>query len=397
MEGAALSAARPRVLLAITVYNGRSFVPRTVYSAARLSQEVAEVDVVLLDDASPDTEFAADLSALAAELGLGYYRTPRNLGIVRNVNLGLLRGLDAGYDYVVVSNSDVVYPQTMVDEMVRAMEADPTVGSVTAWSNNVSIYSVPNDDPDAYLSDQAVVDEITHDLTRQFGTKAVDIPAGISFAMMIRRETLQSVGLMDTVFGRGYCEETDWSLRSLQAGWRLTLLPGVFVYHAGRGSTVEAGMLTGGGTTVEANERIIDHRYPGFRQQVAKFQRSGTMQDLVERGLPAMLRGAAARHGLDVEVAAVPRVPLADDPVVHARIAADRHGAGLQVLYRGFRLDRPLEDPVLAADAVRKLFPDVPVAGAILREPTPPARLAAQSLASAGIEVRDSFSYPERV
>ena len=397
LEGPGLTATRPKVLLAITVYNGRTFVPRTVVSAARLSEAVADVDVVLLDDASPDTEFAEQLSDLATELGIGYYRSPRNLGIVRNVNLGLLRSLDAGYDFVVVSNSDVVYPATMVDEMVRAMEADPNVGSVTAWSNNVSIYSLPNDDPDVYLSDQSVVDEITHDLTHQFGTKTVDIPAGISFAMMIRRETLQSVGLMDTVFGRGYCEETDWSLRSVQAGWRLTLLPSVFVYHAGGGSTVAAGMLTGGSTTVEANERIIDHRYPDFRQQVARFQGAGTVPDLVARALPAVVRGAASRHGLDVEIASVPRVPLADDPVVHARIAADRHGVGLQVLYRGFRLDRPLEHPTQAGAALVAMFPDVPVAAAVLREPTPASRHAAQSLSSAGINVREAFSYPERV
>ncbi len=41
-----------------------------------------------------------------------YYCTPRNLGIPRNVSLGMLTAVKRGYDYVVISNSDVLYPET---------------------------------------------------------------------------------------------------------------------------------------------------------------------------------------------------------------------------------------------------------------------------------------------
>ena len=46
--------AAPRLLLAITVYNGRKFVPRCIDSAVRLSHDGCEVDVVILDDCSPE-------------------------------------------------------------------------------------------------------------------------------------------------------------------------------------------------------------------------------------------------------------------------------------------------------------------------------------------------------
>ncbi len=68
----------------------------------------------------------------------------------------------------------------------------------------------------------------------------MDIPAGhLVLHDRSRRSVVEDVGVMDPVFGRGYCEETDWSLRSLAAGYRVALAPGTFVYHAGRGSNLE--------------------------------------------------------------------------------------------------------------------------------------------------------------
>ena len=50
---------KPRVLHVITVYNGRAFVPRAIESALRIDQSVADIDVLILDDASPEPEKSA--------------------------------------------------------------------------------------------------------------------------------------------------------------------------------------------------------------------------------------------------------------------------------------------------------------------------------------------------
>jgi GT2 family glycosyltransferase len=293
---------RPRVLIALTVYNGRDVVPAALASAARLSQHVADIDVLVLDDASPEPGFGDELAGWCATHGHDLYRSPRNLGIPRNVNLGLLAAMEGGYDHVVISNSDVIYSEQAIDQLVRTAESDPRIGSVTAWSTNVSIYSIPNRNPDAMLCHQAVADEIGEALATSFGPQAIDIPAGISFAMLIPVPVVRTVGLMDPVFGRGYCEETDWSRRSLAAGFRLTLGVGAFVYHAGGGSTESAGVLAPGATTVPANERIIDLRYPRFRHDVADFYSSGELPRLWDQATEAIIAQTAARHGYTVGV-----------------------------------------------------------------------------------------------
>ena len=101
--------AKPALLFAITVYNGREVVFPCLRSVARMAPKKTVVDVLVLDDASPEPGFSEEVEAACAELGLGYYRSPWNLGIPRNVNLALLWALEADYDYVVVANSDVLF------------------------------------------------------------------------------------------------------------------------------------------------------------------------------------------------------------------------------------------------------------------------------------------------
>ena len=81
-----------------------------------------------------------------------------------------------------------------------------------------------------------------------YAHNVMDIPAGISFCIIVPTAVIADIGLMDPVFGRGYCEETDFTLRSRRAGYRIGLAPGVFVYHQGGGSNVEAGLLSHGET-----------------------------------------------------------------------------------------------------------------------------------------------------
>src|SRR5947209_2954124 len=144
---------KPRVLHLITVYNGRAFVPRAIESAMRMDQTVANIDVLVLDDASPEPGWSQELAGICKSFGAHYYFTPRNLGIPRNCSLGLDTAMRKNYDYVTINNSDVIFPRNLIDKMVDACQGD-RVGSVTAWSNNVSIYSLPNVDPDRHLASQ---------------------------------------------------------------------------------------------------------------------------------------------------------------------------------------------------------------------------------------------------
>lgn len=290
---------RTRVLLAVTFYNGRDFAQRTMDSIARLEHRDFDVDVLVLDDASPEPGFSEFLAGAARDSGAVYYCSPRNIGIPRNVNLGLATAQQLGYDYVVISNSDVIYAENSLQMLVDVATASPEAASVTAWSTNVDPYSLPNG-TELYVETQEVADQIGTALSSEFGTRSLDIPAAISFAMIVPVAVLETVGLMDPVFGRGYGEESDWSARASNAGYKHKLAQGAFVYHAGRGSTLAAGVVSSDDIADWSNQRIVDHRSPMFRWSVDGFLRSGLLEEQQLAAVRAIVVAAARDSGYAV-------------------------------------------------------------------------------------------------
>jgi len=383
---------KTRLLLAITVYNGRAVVPTCLRSAAAIHSKEIDMDVLVLDDCSPDPGYSGEIQALCSELGLQYYRSPRNLGIPRNVNLGLLRAMDAGYDFVIIANSDVLFSESLPDTMVEAAASDPSIGSVTAWSNNVSIFSLPNDDPDLYLRDQDRVNWLSTSIYGNFGAAAVDIPAGISFCILIPVPVLRHVGLMDPVYGRGYCEETDWSLRSKSLGYRITLSPSSFAYHQGGGTNVEAGLLSSGHTSVPAHERIIDHRYPLFRSQVEAFVNSETLDNLRSGATKKILVDAARQWGYSVVAGLNPSGSGSVGPVV--RIEESQGTFAAVVRYIGFEQILPRYENV--PQGLFEFFGSAPTSVRVIE---PAGRLGdvTTGFGALGAHVQREVCYPSRV
>lgn len=60
--------------------------------------------------------------------------------------------------------------------------------------------------------------------------KPFDVDMVLGAALMVRREAIQQVGLLDEGYFM-YVEELDWCRRMKQAGWRLQLVPTALVIH----------------------------------------------------------------------------------------------------------------------------------------------------------------------
>jgi GT2 family glycosyltransferase len=324
-----------RVLVALLVYNGEEYVGPCLQSLSRLAPEPHMVDVLVLDDASPAPGWSDRCRELTTELEFGYYRTPKNLGIPRNMNLGMLRAVDAGYDAVVLLNADTIVPANMIQTLLRALLEDPQNSSATAWSNNSSVYSMPTNDPDHLAEKPELIDWLSEQVNEEFDGQTIPIPSGVGFCMAMPTRVINDVGLMDPVFGRGYSEEIDWCLRSHTLGYRSVLVPSCFVYHAGSGITKAEGILGDGDRIVHAHQAIIDDRYPLYRSQLIALSASSIIDGMCERGLRRIILSAARRDGYRVETSRLHWRP-GDVDVVRFRIDPDGAAPVITASYEGF-------------------------------------------------------------
>ena len=96
----------------------------------------------------------------------------------------------------------------------------------------------------------------------------MDIPTGVGFCMYIRRECLDSVGLLrEDVFAQGYGEENDFCIRARHLGWRHVAVPEVLSHMsvANRSGSAKAHLI-------ERNLTVLNRLHPGYDALIAEFQ-----------------------------------------------------------------------------------------------------------------------------
>jgi GT2 family glycosyltransferase len=130
------------VTVIVPVYRGLTDVRRCLQSVVRhAARSNVAVEVIAIDDASPEPELAAYLDQVASEenpVPITVVHNPENLGFVRTVNVGIRQS--AGD--VVVLNADTVVTACWLDRLAAAASM-PDVATVTPLTNFGSICTLP--------------------------------------------------------------------------------------------------------------------------------------------------------------------------------------------------------------------------------------------------------------
>jgi GT2 family glycosyltransferase/glycosyltransferase involved in cell wall biosynthesis len=193
-----------------------------------LAHRIAPLDrVILIDDASPDSGMAELLDGYGIQPNLFTLRNPRNLGFIKTVNRGLAF---AGSGNVLLLNSDTVVFAGAFDELAAIAGSAEDIGTVTALSNDATIFSYPGHDlvGDLADADWSTLAEVA--LVKNAGM-AIEVPTAHGFCMLIKNAVLQKIGHFDERYGRGYCEENDFCARAADHGFRHVAAAGVLVQH----------------------------------------------------------------------------------------------------------------------------------------------------------------------
>ena len=196
-----------------------------------LSVTAPELELLVVDDASPEQPLVDQLTAIMPELGGELLCKPENTGFSATVNVGLRRGLDRGQDVVLV-NADIEFTTPGWWEAMRART--DTQGRPAAVVGALLTY------PNGRIQHAGVFFSV---LERKFHHRYRHAPQGLPEAsvpalcpvtaalQLIRHETLAAVGVYDEGFRMGM-EDVDYCLRVFAAGLECIYEPAVRAMHA---------------------------------------------------------------------------------------------------------------------------------------------------------------------
>lgn len=155
-----------------------------------------------------------------------------NLGYAGGNNFGLLHAMERNPDYVLLLNNDTIVDPSSVGHLVAALETDHGVGIA-----GPTIYY--HAQPGVIWSAGGKIDWRRGNTTLcgigqvdegQFGTKPRTVDFVTGCAIMVKREVIERVGLLDERFF-AYYEEVEWCVRAVRAGYRAVHTPLSHIWH----------------------------------------------------------------------------------------------------------------------------------------------------------------------
>lgn len=272
----------------IPVYMGREYSLECIESVLSATC-VAPMQLVVINDASPDPELNAALRRLAADHGFLLLENKTNLGFVGTVNRGMR--LHPGRD-VVLLNSDTVVTDDWLDRLGRAASSASNIGTVTPFSNNATICSFPEFCRDNELPQEVSLAELNQYFSELNAGETVDIPTAVGFCMYIKRDALDETGYFDEgLWGKGYGEENDFCLRSSALGWRHVTACDLFVAHKGGASFGEQK-----NQQVSTNLAKLNAIYPDYASTIQRFISQDPLTEFRNRVVKALFQRNSDRH-----------------------------------------------------------------------------------------------------
>lgn len=226
-----------------------------------VAQETMPIEIIVVDDASPEPGMADYLAGLPVTL----ISNSKNLGFVASVNAALAKVEDSD---VVLLNADTVVPAGALGRLAAIAARSDDIGTITPLSNNGELTSLPRPFRENPLPDAdtiARIDAIARDIAGD-SPVVVDLPAGIGFCLYVTRACLAAVGGLANRYERGYGEDVHLSLAAREAGLRNVCATSVYVGHVGtRSFGAEKRRL------VMRNAVRVAARFPDHEREVAAF------------------------------------------------------------------------------------------------------------------------------
>ncbi len=206
--------------IVLVTFNGVDHTRACLESLARHTPEHHEIIVV--DNGSSD----GTIPFLRSQASVRFIQNATNQGFPAAANQGLRA---AAGERILLLNNDVIVTQGWLKRMLDILDRFSDVGLVGPCSNEVS---GPQRVPATYNTIEAL-DQFAFSWAEQHQSQYEDVPRLVGFCLLLRREVIDQVGLLDERFGIGNFEDDDYCRRSILAGFRAVIARDAFIHHVG--------------------------------------------------------------------------------------------------------------------------------------------------------------------
>ena len=256
--------ARHKVNIVIPVYRDTA-TTRICIEAVLACRLDHDDTVIIVDDCSPEPQMQALLESFEQAPNVHVLRNAANLGFIKSVNRALSF---CGDGDVLMLNSDTRMFPGGLEELQKVAHSSPDIGTVTAMSNNATIFSYPHQRHTRDRLEDIGWEALAALTLEQNRGRAIDVPTGHGFCLYVRGDVLRRVGRLDESFGRGYGEENDFCARAADLGYRNVAAPGAFVEHRESHSFAQEKE-----ELLAQNLRLLHGRFPEYQVTILESER----------------------------------------------------------------------------------------------------------------------------
>jgi len=217
----------PNVSIVILNWNQKDKTLACLRSLKKISYP--HYEIVLVDNGSTDDS----VSAIRKEFPeITIIENRRNLGVAGGRNVGIKYVQKKKIDYVLLLDNDTIVDKDFIAEMVKSGEENKRVGILTG---KIYFYSEPNKiwcagcSLSLYRRHISAIGYDEIDKGQYDELREVDHVAGC--CLMIKKNVIDEIGLLDQNFIEYFTEDTDWCLRAKRKGYKVVYVPRSKIWH----------------------------------------------------------------------------------------------------------------------------------------------------------------------
>jgi GT2 family glycosyltransferase len=216
----------PKAFISILNWNGLVDTLECLESVYKM--DYPNFEVIVVDNASSDDSVSVIKEKYPQAILI---ESKENIGFTGGNNIAMRYAMEHDAEYVWLLNNDTTVERDAMTALMRVAQSSPSIGLISSQVHYHSIPDIPQF-AGSYVDWELLEIEVSHSKK----TKADPIfQTGSDVclwgtALLIKRSVIDNIGYLDDRYF-AYWEDTDYSIRSLKAGYKNVLCPESIIFH----------------------------------------------------------------------------------------------------------------------------------------------------------------------